>query len=223
MAKLCIALDTNYKQAIDLLQSLRGYPLIFKVGYKLFIYYHKAITDKVKESGFELFLDLKLHDIPNTVKEGVLGAKDLGADYLTLHITSGIEAIRHAVESKGKMRLLGVSLLTSLEEEDLKDMGVCVTKDDYVLRLAKKAVELGVDGIVCSGHEVRRLKENIKKDFLVAVPGIRLAGDPAEDQKRVVSLEDAISMGADILIMGRSILRADNPIKKVEKILLKLT
>ena len=223
MAKLCVALDTNYKQATELLESLRGYPLIFKVGYKLFISYHRAITDKVKEKGFELFLDLKLHDIPNTVKEGVLSAKDLGADYLTIHIASGDQALRYAVEVKGKIKLLGVSLLTSLGEEDLKSMGLCITKDEYVLNLAKRAIELGMDGVVCSGQEVKILKEGINKSFIAVVAGIRLEGDPAQDQKRVVNLEEVLLMGADILVMGRSILRAENPVKKIEEILLKLT
>ncbi|MFN3870666.1 MAG: orotidine-5'-phosphate decarboxylase [Aquificaceae bacterium] len=223
MAKLCIALDTSLPQALNLLEALRGYPLIFKVGYKLFISYHRAITDRVKENNFELFLDLKLHDIPNTVREGVLSAKDLGADYLTIHISSGEEALKEAVGVKGKVKLLGVSLLTSLKEEDIKSMGVCLGKDEYVLSLAKRAVELGVDGIVCSGQEVKKLKEGIEKSFIAVVPGIRLEGDPTEDQKRVVDIESALQGGADILVMGRSILRAENPVKRVEEILLKLT
>ncbi len=222
MAKLCIALDTNLPQALELIKALRGYPLIFKVGYKLFISHHRAITDRVKENNFELFLDLKLHDIPNTVKEGVLSAKDLGADYLTIHISSGEEALRQAVAVKGRVKLLGVSLLTSLSEEDLKSMGVCLSKEQYVLSLAKRAVELGVDGVVCSGQEVKRLKEGIEKSFMAVVPGIRLEGDPIEDQKRVVDIEGALQSGADILVMGRSILRAQNPVKRMEEILLKL-
>lgn len=223
MAKLCIALDTNLPQALDLVKALRGYPLIFKVGYKLFISHHRAITDKIKENSFELFLDLKLHDIPNTVKEGVLSAKDLGADYLTVHLSSGREALRQALGSKGKLKLLGVSLLTSLEEEDLKEMGVCFKREEYVLNLVRKGVELGMDGIVCSGYEARSIRENIAGSFLIVVPGIRLEGEPADDQKRVVSLEEALHAGADILVMGRSVLRAENPIKKVEEILLRIT
>ncbi|MCS6998930.1 MAG: orotidine-5'-phosphate decarboxylase [Aquificaceae bacterium] len=222
MAKLCIALDTNLSQALELLSSLKGYPLVFKVGYKLFISHHRTITDKVKEKGFELFLDLKLHDIPNTVKEGVLSARDLGADYLTLHISSGREALKQAVEVKGKLRLLGVSLLTSLEEEDLKDIGVCEEREKQVLNLARLALESGLEGIVCSGKEVRFLKERLERPFLAVVPGIRLEGEPPEDQKRVVSFEEALQTGADMLVMGRSILRAENPIKRVEELLLRI-
>ncbi|MCS6957497.1 MAG: orotidine-5'-phosphate decarboxylase [Aquificaceae bacterium] len=222
MAKLCIALDTNLQQALDLVGALRGYPLIFKVGYKLFINHHKVITDKVKETGFELFLDLKLHDIPNTVKEGVISARDLGADYLTIHISAGKEALKQAVEVKGKIKLLGVSLLTSLSEEDLLDLGICRDRESHVLELARLAVETGFDGIVCSGQEVTLLKERLQRPFLAVVPGIRLEGQPAEDQKRVISVEEALQRGADILVMGRSILRSENPVKRVEEILLML-
>ncbi|MDW8095892.1 MAG: orotidine-5'-phosphate decarboxylase [Aquificaceae bacterium] len=222
MAKLCIALDTNLHQALELVRSLRGYPLVFKVGYKLFVSHHRAITDKIKENGFELFLDLKLHDIPNTVREGLLSAKDLGADYVTIHISAGREALRQAVEVKGKVKLLGVSLLTSLGEEDLKDVGICEDREKHVMHLANLALSIGLDGVVCSGYEVNILKQKIEKPFLAVVPGIRLEGEPAEDQKRVVSLEEALQLGADILVMGRSILRAENPVKRVEEILLRL-
>ena len=178
MAKLCVALDTNLPQALELVKSLRGYPLIFKIGYKLFISHHRAITDKVKENGFELFLDLKLHDIPNTVKDGILSAKDLGADYLTVHLSSGKEALSQAVSSKGKLKLLGVSLLTSLEKEDIKEMGVCLERYEYVLNLVIKGAEAGVDGVVCSGHEARMIREKMPVGFLIVVPGIRLEGEP---------------------------------------------
>lgn len=222
MAKLCIALDTNLPKATELVDALRGYPLVFKVGYKLFIGYHRVITDRIKERGFELFLDLKLHDIPNTVREGVLCAKDLGADYVTVHISAGREALRQAVEVRGKTKLLGVSLLTSLGEEDLAELGLCRGKDEHILRLAKLALEIGLEGIVCSGQEVRLLKEELQKNFLAVVPGVRLEGEPSEDQKRVVSLEEALQAGADLVVMGRSVLRAENPVKKVEDILLKI-
>ncbi len=222
MAKLCIALDTNLQQAKDLVRSLRGYPLLFKVGYKLFICHHRAITDYIKEEGFELFLDLKLHDIPNTVKEGVLSAKELGADYLTIHISAGKSALRSAVEVKGKLKLLGVTLLTSLDDEDIQDIGLCRDREEQVFHLTELALREGFDGIVCSGRELSYLKEKASKPFIAVVPGVRLEGDPVEDQKRVVSLEEALSAGADIIVMGRSILRAENPVKKVEEILLRM-
>lgn len=222
MAKLCIALDTNFQQAKDLIRSLRGYPVVFKIGYKLFISHHRAITDPIKEESFELFLDLKLHDIPNTVKEGVISAKDLGADYLTVHVSAGRQALSAAVEVKGKVKLLGVTLLTSLEEADFPDIGLCKNRDEQVFHMAELAIGVGFDGVVCSGLEVKSLKERVSKPFLAVVPGIRLEGEPAEDQKRVVNIEQALQAGADLLVIGRSILRSENPVKRVEEILLRI-
>lgn len=220
MARLCVALDTTFQQAKDLVRALRGYPLLFKVGYRLFVSHHRAITDLIKEEGFELFLDLKLHDIPNTVRDGVVSARELGADYLTVHALSGRDALKSAVEVKGKTKLLGVTLLTSLAEEDLTDMGFCNQRQELVQRLAELALDVGFDGVVCSGSEVRFLKEKASRPFLAVVPGVRLEGEPTQDQKKAVSLQHALEAGADIVVMGRSLLRAENPVKKIEEVLL---
>jgi len=217
MPKLCIALDTEYENALKLVKALRGKDITFKVGYKLFISHHRRITEPIKEEGFELFLDLKLHDIPSTVQNGVLSAKELGADYLTVHITSGGDALRRAVEVSDGIKLLGVSLLTSLEEEHLKDFGVCLSKEEYVLRLASIALECGITGLVCSGKELPLLKSRF--NFFAVVPGVRLGQEGREDQRRVVSLEEAIRNGADMVVLGRSILRSQDPVKTVEDIL----
>lgn len=219
MAKLCLALDTEYERALELIKALRGYPLVIKVGYKLFISQHRKITDRVKEEGFELFLDIKLHDIPNTVKDGVLSAQELGADYLTLHISAGRQALREAVKVKGSTKLLGVSLLTSLDEEDLRDIGYCGNRLVRVVSLSKIAIEEGLDGVVCSGLELGVLRENFGGSFIAVVPGVRLEGEQADDQKKAVSLEQALRAGADLVVMGRSILRSKDPIKTVEDIL----
>ncbi len=218
MAKLCIALDTDIDTAESILESLRGFPLIFKVGYKLFISHHRRITDKVKDLGFELFLDLKLHDIPNTMKNGVISAQSLGADYLTIHLMSGRKSIREAVEVKKKVKLLGVTVLTSMTQEDLDQVGIKVSLEDEVLALAKLGIQEGIDGVVCSGHEVSTLKASLGKEFLAVVPGIRLTGDASNDQRRVVTPQEAIKNGADILVMGRSITESDNPVKAVERV-----
>ncbi len=176
MAKLCFALDTDFEKALELIKALEGYPVVIKVGYKLFISHHRNITDRVKEGGFELFLDLKLHDIPNTVREGVLSAKELGADYLTLHISAGRQALREAIRVKGGLKLLGVSLLTSLDEEDLRELGYCKARQEHVLDLARLALGEGIDGIVCSGMELKLLRETFGSSFLAVVPGVRLEG-----------------------------------------------
>jgi orotidine-5'-phosphate decarboxylase len=218
MAKLCIALDTDYKKAREILKALTGYPVIFKVGYKLFISHHKAITSTVKEMGFELFLDLKLHDIPNTVKNAVVSAIDLSADYLTIHALCGKDALRMANQVKGNIKLLSVTLLTSLDENFLRDLGIGIPIAEFVYRLAKLSLEEGLDGVVCSGKEVSFLKSSIKKEFLTVVPGVSLDKEKA-DQKRAVSLEEALEKGADIIVVGRDIVQDQNPIKKVDYIL----
>ncbi|SHK57348.1 orotidine-5'-phosphate decarboxylase [Thermocrinis minervae] len=205
MAKLCLALDLPSEKAKEVLFSLKGYPLVIKVGYKLFISHHRAITDLVKELGFELFLDLKLHDIPNTVKEGVLSARDLGADYLTLHILSGKQALREAVKVKGNTKLLGVSVLTSLTEEDLEDLGFCSSLEEEVVRLVSLGMSEGIDGVVCSGLEAPKIKDLFPHAFVV-VPGVRFRGDEVQDQKRVLFLEDLPKGVVDMVVMGRSLL-----------------
>ncbi len=217
MPKLCIALDTEYEKSLELVRALRGKDITFKVGYKLFISHHRKITEPIKQEGFELFLDLKLHDIPSTVRNGVASAKELGANYLTVHITSGRDALKQASEVGDGIKLLGVSLLTSLEEWDLKDFGVCLSKDEYVLKLASLALECGIEGLVCSGRELPLLKSRFK--FFAVVPGVRLKEEEREDQKRIVSLEEALRAGADMVVLGRSILRSEDPVKKVEEIL----
>ena len=218
MAKLCIALDTDYKKAKEILKALIGYPVIFKVGYKLFISHHKAITSAVKEMGFELFLDLKLHDIPNTVKNGVLSSLELSPDYLTLHALCGREALRMANQVKGNIKLLSVTLLTSLDEDFLREVGISLSPRELVYRLAKLSIEEGIDGVVCSGKEVSFLKSSIQRKFLAVVPGVILDREKG-DQKRAVSLKEAIEGGADIIVIGRGILEDPEPIKKVDHIL----
>ncbi len=220
MAKLCVALDTDYEKAISLVEELKDYPLIFKVGYKLFVPYGREVIETIKgiSPKSELFLDLKLHDIPNTVKNGVIGANQIGVDYLTLHTLGGKEMIETAAGVKGNLKLLGVTLLTSHDEGYLREIGINLIKEEFVLRLAKVGLESGCDGLVCSAHEVALLKERFG-DFLAVVPGIRPEGFAKGDQKRVATPREAVERGADILVVGRPIVEAPNPKAVVEQIL----
>ncbi len=220
MAKLCVALDTDYRNAIDLVKALLGYPVIFKVGYKLFIPYGRSVTEFIKERNFELFLDLKLNDIPNTVRNGVTAAEELSADYLTVHILSGREALRESLKVKSRAKLLGVTLLTSLDQSFLEEVGIMSSVQDTVLKLASMGIEEGLDGIVCSGYEVKLLKDKIKRDFIAVVPGIKFNQD--RDHKRGIGFFDAVKLGADMVVVGRAILQADDPVKKVEELLVNL-
>ncbi|QWK19753.1 MAG: orotidine-5'-phosphate decarboxylase [Hydrogenobacter thermophilus] len=218
MAKLCVALDTDYAKAKDIVKALKGYPIIFKVGYKLFISHHRQITDLIKDGGFELFLDLKLHDIPNTVRNGVISSAELSPDYLTVHALCGRTALREASQAKGRIKLLGITLLTSLDESFLRELGIEASTDELVYKLASMCIQEGLDGVVCSGKEVSFLKKGIKREFLAVVPGVSISSIK-RDQIRSVSLQEAIEGGADIIVIGRDIVEDKDPISKTESIL----
>ncbi|RUM48725.1 MAG: orotidine-5'-phosphate decarboxylase [Hydrogenothermus sp.] len=221
MPQLAIALDfTEIEDAEKFLYDLEDKDVIIKVGYSLFVKYGNAITDFIKNRGFKLFLDLKLHDIPNTVYNGVKGAVYLDADYLTIHTLGGKQMLEKAVEAKegSNLKLLGVTVLTSLDEEYLKFLGINDNMQDLTLKLANLAVETGIDGIVCSPQEVKYLKENIKKEFLAITPGIRPSLDNNDDQKRVMDVRTAVKEGSDILVIGRPIIKAQDPNKVIKEI-----
>ncbi len=221
MKKLGIALDfTEIEDAEKFLYDIEDKDLIIKVGYSLFVKYGKDITDFVKSRGFELFLDLKLHDIPNTVYNGVKSAVYAGADYLTVHTLGGKEMLEKAVEAKkdSDLKLLGVTVLTSHDNSYVEYIGSKYTIKELTLNLAKTAVDVGIDGIVCSVEEVSFLKENIDKDFIAVTPGIRLEKDSKDDQKRIATPDEAVGKGANILIVGRPIIKAENPNEKIKEI-----
>lgn len=220
MRRLCVALDTHLEQALRLVELLKGYPLIYKIGYKLFVSNGVEVIRKVRDidPSAELFLDLKLHDIPNSVRNGVISATNLGVDYLTLHTLGGSEMIKRASEVKGTLKLLGVTLLTSHGEEYLKELGISLSKEELILKLAQIGLKNGCDGLVCSAHEVAYLKE-ILGNFIAVVPGIRPYKVEGDDQRRIALPEEAVERGADIIVVGRPILKADEPRKVIEDIL----
>ena len=217
MAKLCIALDLDLKEAENLVRILEGYRLIMKVSPSLLIQGGGKLIESLKKRGFEVFLDLKLHDIPNTVKKVVRSAEKAGADYLTLHTLGGEDMLRSARESAIGVKLIGVTLLTSHSEEYLKFLKTEFgSVKDMARALAGLAKETSMDGIVCSAHEVRNLKE--ETGLLAVVPGIRIQ-EGTEDQRRIATPEFAVREGADILVVGREVIRAKDPPKKVDEIL----
>jgi len=217
MPKLCVALDVDVKSAQELLKRLEGLPLIFKVGPALILEGGRSVPETIKKAGYELFLDLKLHDIPNTVAAAVQKAENLGADYLTLHTLGGEEMLLAAVSQKRRLKLLGVTLLTSHGEEILHLLRMGFRSvDDLVVHLARLARRAGLDGVVCSAGEVRRVKE--EADLLTVVPGIRISEDQG-DQVRVSTPQFASAEGADIIVMGRDIYRNPEPRKVVETLL----
>ncbi len=220
--KLAVALDvSNMDDVEEVLTDIGDQKVIIKIGYRLFIKYGLSVVEKIKSYSYEVFLDLKLHDIPNTVYNGVLSAVDIGVDYLTIHTLGGVEMLERAVDAKSgsNLKLLGVTILTSHSNDYLKYIGTKYSLEDLVFNLAKTAVNIGVDGIVCSAEEVEKLKADIGRDFTAVVPGIRFPEDEKSDQKRVATPEVALKSGADILVVGRPIINSKNRSEAVKKFL----
>lgn len=189
-----------------------------KVGYQLFYSVGPHWVAKRKEEGYSVFLDLKLHDIPNTVAKGVESLSRLGVDLLTIHAGGGrtmIEAAREAAEAAAgsrRMKLLAVTQLTSTDQQMLNlELGIPGTLEECVIRYAQLAERAGADGVICSGQEVAKIKQETSPAFLAVTPGIRPAGSDVQDQKRVVTPADALAAGADYLVVGRPITRAADP------------
>ena len=189
---------------------------LVKVGLELFVAAGPEGVARVADAGIPLFLDLKLHDIPNTVAGAVRAAARLGASMLTLHAAGGegmIAAAREAAERASGARplLLAVTVLTSLDEPDLAAIGLAGPPEAAVLRLARLALAAGADGLVCSAREVAALRAALGQEPILVVPGIRPAGSPADDQRRTMTPREAVSAGADWLVIGRPITRSPDP------------
>lgn len=216
--RLIVALDTaEVEPAAALARALRGSVGLVKVGLELFVAAGPAGVVRIAEAELPVFLDLKLHDIPNTVAGAVRSATRLGAAMLTLHAAGGaamIAAAREAAETAAGPRplLLAVTVLTSLEGPDLDAIGLSGPAEAAVLRLARLALAAGADGLVCSPREVAALRAEFGPAPVLVVPGIRPEGSPADDQRRTMTPAAAVSAGADWLVIGRPITRAPDPL-----------
>lgn len=210
--RVIVALDVPDMAGLTaFLDHLDGQPRFYKVGLELFVAAGARAVEAVQKRGGKVFLDLKLHDIPETVARAVASATSLGAELLTVHTAGGLEMMRRAAEvAKGKPGILGVTVLTSLSEEDLRADGIAGTMREAVVRRAKLAEKAGATGIVCSPQEVADVRAASSALTLV-VPGVRPAGAALGDQKRVATPASAISAGADYLVVGRPIRDAQNP------------
>lgn len=224
--RIIVALDVEGREeALSLVKRLEKAE-IFKVGLKLFTAEGPSLLQEIQNTGKKIFLDLKLHDIPNTVAEAVKMCIKLGAHMLTLHSSGGREMMARAVkaareaENRGKTKplLLAVTILTSLKEEELREIGMNASTRRQVLRLAKLAKEAEMDGVVCSPQEIDIIKEEFGRDFLVITPGIRPSWAVPHDQKRIMTPSLAIKKGADYLVVGRPIIKASSPQKAFLKI-----
>ncbi len=227
--RLIVALDLpSAEAAMDMVDQLQGTCRWFKVGMELYYAAGNSIVEKLRGRGFEVFLDLKLHDIPNTVAGAVRTVAATGASLLTIHAAGGERMMRAAAEAAsapGAPRLLAVTVLTSMDEGELRTVGVCDAvsavglAQAQVLRLARLARAAGIDGVVCSAEEVAAVREAMGPGALLVVPGIRPAGADAGDQSRVATAGEAIARGASMLVVGRPIIRADDPAKAAAAIL----
>jgi orotidine-5'-phosphate decarboxylase len=211
-----VALDTtDLDQARRFATSVRGSVGGLKLGLEFFNAHGPAGVRPFVESGLPVFLDLKYHDIPNTVAGAVRAAARLGVSILNVHAQGGAAMMRAALDAAKSIspstRLIAVTMLTSLGDEDLPSLGLQPPVADQVLRLAALTQECGLDGVVCSAHEIVRLRKALGPDFLLVVPGIRPAGSEIGDQRRVMGPAEARDAGANILVVGRPITGAPDP------------
>lgn len=222
--RLIVALDVpTAAQARELAAQLRGTCRWVKVGLELYLAAGTAMVDELAAQGFSIFLDLKFHDIPNTVAGAVRSAASMGVSLLTVHAAGGPAMLSAAAEaaatSPNSPRLLAVTVLTSMDRLQLAAIGIEASAAEQVLRLARTATASGIQGLVCSAEEVRLLRQELGGDTQLVVPGIRPAGAAVGDQKRIATPGDAIRAGASKLVVGRPITQAANPAKAAQAIL----
>lgn len=219
--RVIVALDyPDAKSALALVARLTPQLCRLKVGKELFTAAGPQLVEALVAHGYDVFLDLKYHDIPNTVAAACRAAAALGVWMLNVHALGGsamMEAAREAVSGSPDMKLIAVTLLTSMGEADMREIGLSDSPQDAVLRLARLAQRSGLHGVVCSGLEARLLREALGREFNLVTPGIRPASSD-DDQKRVLTPAEAIAEGAHYLVIGRPITKAADPGAALEKI-----
>ena len=227
--KIVFALDVeHFGEAQHWVTRLKGHVGIFKVGKQLFTHAGPKVIDMIRQKGQKVFLDLKYHDIPNTVAKAGEEATKLNVTMFNLHALGGFEMMRKTVEaSKAMAKSLGISkplilavtILTSMNEETLKEVGVQGPLIEEVGRLALLSLKAGVDGVVASPQEIGIIRQKCGAKFLIVTPGIRHPSDKKDDQKRTMSPKEAITAGANYLVIGRPIKEAKDPLEAVQKII----
>ncbi|MBI4974853.1 MAG: orotidine-5'-phosphate decarboxylase [Candidatus Omnitrophica bacterium] len=227
--RLIVALDVDTeKKALDLVDKLKGHVKIFKVGSELFSSCGPDIVRLIRKKGCDIFLDLKLNDIPNTVAKASISIARLGVSIFDLHALGGYDMMKKAKDASEeeakslkvtRPKVLAVTVLTSFDENGLKKTGIYDNIEAQVLRLARLAKDAGLDGVIASPFEVKLIRENLGKSFLIVTPGIRLGRTaPSDDQRRIATPGDAIRSGADYIVVGRPIIEARNPLDVVQGI-----
>lgn len=222
-AKIIIALDySSPAPALVLAEQLNPALCRLKVGKELFTACGPALLEKLMQRGFEIFLDLKFHDIPNTTAQACKAAASLGVWMVNVHALGGrkmLQAARAAIPSHAQApKLIAVTMLTSMGQEDLLDIGIAATPAEMVLRLATLTRDCGLDGVVCSAQEASLLRQHCGADFCLVTPGIRPAQASLDDQSRVMTPLAAIQAGASYLVIGRPITQAADPLQALLEI-----
>jgi orotidine-5'-phosphate decarboxylase len=217
-SRVIIALDyASKEEALTLVRVLEPGLCKLKIGKELFTLEGPELVRILVDMGFDVFLDLKFHDIPNTVAQACKAAASLGVWMLNVHALGGqtmLQAAREAIDSSAQQPLLiGVTILTSMSAEDLQQIGISGTAEENVERLALLSENAALDGVVCSSKEVQLLRKKVKADFKLVTPGIRPAGSNKDDQKRIMTPQDAIEAGSDYLVIGRPITKSKDPLQ----------
>lgn len=224
--KTIIALDVSSReQALHLVKELRELTSMFKVGSQLFMVTGPAIVQEIVEMGGKVFLDLKFHDIPNTVSRAAVEAARLGVSLLTIHASGGrammesVAAELHEKFGTSRPAVIAVTVLTSLDARILNELGVERPIEQQVQRLALLAQSAGVDGVVCSMREIQVVRKVVNPSFLIVTPGIRMPDQSLNDQQRIATPHDAIAAGADYIVIGRAVTDERDPRDAMERLL----
>jgi len=220
--RLIVALDVESAgEALELIARLRDHAGMFKIGSQLFTAAGPSLVREMVEEGASIFLDLKFHDIPHQVAGAARSAAELGVSLFTLHASGGSEMMRRAVEAvsdRSQTKVLAITVLTSIDERILSEIGITSSPADSVMRLMKLAEAYGVDGVVASPQEIETIRHTVSNEFLIVTPGIRPATSQRGDQKRVATPAAAIAAGASYIVVGRPITGAANPLEAAREI-----
>ncbi len=220
--RIIIALDTDSYQEATMLVDLLPDAVIFKIGLQAFLKFGTPIIDYLKSKNKKVFLDLKFKDIPNTIYGAIKSCLKFSPFMTTIHLSGGGEMIQQAVEAardEPNLTVLGVTVLTSLSDEDLMETGMALSTEEVVLKLCDLGIRNGVKGLVCSPREVESIRNKFGRDIILVTPGIRPVWSARGDQKRVFTPRMAIEKGSDYLVIGRPITKSNNPRDAFKKIL----
>jgi orotidine-5'-phosphate decarboxylase len=228
--RLIVALDVETaREALNLFNALKDVAGMFKIGSQLFTSAGPSVVREIVRAGGRVFLDLKFHDIPNTVAAAGVEATRLGVSIFNIHACGGSEMMRRTAgavtetavrEGITRPRVIGVTVLTSADDSTLAEAGFSSSTEEQVRRLAQLASESGLDGVVASPHEVKLVRETVgQRDFVIVTPGVRSSGIAHNDQRRVMTPAEAVRAGADYLVVGRAILKAADPSRAAHEII----